>query len=69
MNLNFALFNDLVEVIGISLDNWILIVECACTDNKISQYEQTMTITCKGGDPNKYPNEKDMQPFFYSLAE
>ena len=31
------------------------------------QYEQTMTITCKGGDPNKYPNEKDMQPFFLFL--
>ena len=33
------------------------------------QYEQTMTTACEGGDPNKYPNEKDMQSFFYSLME
>ena len=28
------------------------------------QYEQTMTTPCQGGDPSKYPKEKDMQPFF-----
>ncbi|KAL6323761.1 hypothetical protein AAG906_002229 [Vitis piasezkii] len=28
------------------------------------QYEQTMTTPRQGGDPNKYPNEKDMQHFF-----
>ena len=33
------------------------------------QHEQSMSTPCEGGDPNKYPNEKDMQPFFYSLAE
>ena len=33
------------------------------------QYEQTMTTPCEGEDPNKYPNEKDMQPFYYSLNE
>ena len=29
------------------------------------QYEQTMTTPCQDGDPNKYPNEKDMQLFFF----
>ncbi|RVW31133.1 hypothetical protein CK203_116367 [Vitis vinifera] len=33
------------------------------------QYGQTMTTPWEGGDPNKYPNEKDMQPFYYSLKE
>ncbi|KAL6311958.1 hypothetical protein AAG906_007446 [Vitis piasezkii] len=33
------------------------------------QHEQNMSTPCQGGDPNKYPNEKDMQPFFYSLTE
>ncbi|KAL6320097.1 hypothetical protein AAG906_004606 [Vitis piasezkii] len=33
------------------------------------QHEQSMSTPCEGGDPNKYPNEKDMQPFFYSLTE
>ena len=28
------------------------------------QYEQTMTTPCQCEDPNKYPNENDMQPFF-----
>ncbi|RVW18027.1 Protein FAR1-related sequence 5 [Vitis vinifera] len=35
----------------------------------VQQHEQSMSTPCEGGDPNKYPNEKDMQPFFYSLAE
>ena len=33
------------------------------------QYGQTMTTPWEGGDPNKYPNEKDMQHFYYSLKE
>ncbi|KAL6347547.1 hypothetical protein AAG906_026072 [Vitis piasezkii] len=33
------------------------------------QYGQTMTTPWEGEDPNKYPNEKDMQPFYYSLKE
>ena len=28
------------------------------------QHEQSMSTPCEGGDPNKYSNEKDMQPFF-----
>ncbi|RVW29113.1 Protein FAR1-related sequence 5 [Vitis vinifera] len=31
------------------------------------QHEQSMSTPCEGGDPNKYPNEKDMQPFFLFL--
>ena len=33
------------------------------------QYGQTMTTPWEDGDPNKYPNEKDMQSFYYSLKE
>ncbi|KAL6311290.1 hypothetical protein AAG906_019580 [Vitis piasezkii] len=29
------------------------------------EHEQNMSTPCQGGDPNKYPNEKDMQPFLF----
>ncbi|KAL6329408.1 hypothetical protein AAG906_018047 [Vitis piasezkii] len=46
-------------------------IDCSELNNiaGFQQHEQNMTTPCQGGDPNKYPNEKDMQPFFYSLTE
>ncbi|KAL6350402.1 hypothetical protein AAG906_004353 [Vitis piasezkii] len=32
------------------------------------QHEQSMSTPCEGGDPNKYPNEKDMQPFLFHIV-
>ena len=65
MNLNYVLLNDLVEVIVMELNDSILTMECACADSRISAIWTTMTTPCQGGDPNKYPNEKDMQHFFF----
>ncbi|KAL6316104.1 hypothetical protein AAG906_015934 [Vitis piasezkii] len=31
------------------------------------QHEQNMSTPCQSGNPNKYPNEKNMQPFFLFL--
>ena len=31
--------------------------------------EETLTTPCEDGDPNNTLNEKDMQPFCYSLME
>ncbi|KAL6310549.1 hypothetical protein AAG906_022245 [Vitis piasezkii] len=31
----------------------------------VQQHEQSMSTPCEGGDLNKYPNEKDMQPFLF----
>ena len=36
MNFPYALFNDLVEVIGMELDGSILIMECARANSRIS---------------------------------
>ena len=36
MNLDYVSLNDLVEVIGMELDDSILTMKCACTDNRIS---------------------------------
>ncbi|RVX03781.1 hypothetical protein CK203_022992 [Vitis vinifera] len=33
------------------------------------EYEETITTPREGEDPNNTPNEKDMQPFCYSLTE
>ena len=69
MNFNYALLNDFVEVIGMELDGSILTIECACADNRIWGNEETITTPREGEDPNNTPNEKDMQPFCYSLTE
>ena len=36
MNLDYVSLNDLVEVIGMELDDSILTMECACANSRIS---------------------------------
>ncbi|KAL6313749.1 hypothetical protein AAG906_010168 [Vitis piasezkii] len=55
----------------LSNDRSDMYIDCGELNNiaGFQQHEQNMSTPCQGGDPNKYPNEKDMQPFFYSLTE
>ncbi|RVW59013.1 hypothetical protein CK203_106017 [Vitis vinifera] len=55
----------------LSNDRSDMYIDCGELNNiaGFQQHEQNMSTPCEGGDPNKYPNEKDMQPFFYSLTE
>ncbi|KAL6342650.1 hypothetical protein AAG906_012517 [Vitis piasezkii] len=47
------------------LNNLKKTMKCACAIVGVQEHEQSMSTPCEGGDPNKYPNEKDMQPFLF----
>ena len=67
MNLDYVSLNDLVEVIGMELDDSILTMKCACTDNRISAIWTNYDNTTSRWGSKQISKRKGYATFFLFL--